>query len=194
MVREKQNPDDVKQTVVIISGHAGAGKDTAGQILIDRGFALEKFAQPLYDMLSVMYNIPVNVLQRMKLDDVQLPHTNRTVREGLQLLGTEWGRHMLHENIWTNLCIDRIQSRPKRNFVVTDCRFLNEAKVMETELNASVITVAIRRPNCVGSWMQHGSESYIETLASFSHFHLHNTGTLEEFRETVRAWADHLGL
>lgn len=69
------------------------------------------------------------VLQQAERDGYLTP------RKVLQTVGTEWGRDFSH-NIWIDLGIRRAKEKLENGakvVVITDCRFLNEAKVLHEE-------------------------------------------------------------
>lgn len=53
-----------------------------------------------------------------------------TPRKMLQLLGTEYGRKLIHPNMWVNVLLD--EYNPKKDFwIITDTRFPNEASAVK---------------------------------------------------------------
>lgn len=117
---------------VLLSGKQGSGKTTiAGGIILE--FTKKKnwyahnifFAEPLYDMHNFCWGL-------LKDNGIKMPFK----KDGylLQMLGTEWGRNTVSENLWVDLLkkrrekiIERSYAGTERKlFVVSDCRFPNE--------------------------------------------------------------------
>lgn len=112
---------------------AGSGKTVVAKHLQDRhGFTRMRFAHQLKAMLKV----------GLGLTDEQLDGADKTVplpqfggctpRHIMQTLGTDWGRRMVHSDIWTNAW--RAQVRGVAGAVVVDdVRFPNEAAAIRAE-------------------------------------------------------------
>lgn len=118
--------------IILLSGKQGSGKTTLQKALIKnlenkKGLRTHvvNFADPLYEM----HNFCVGKLEALGVK-------RDIVKDGplLQLLGTEWGRKTVDENIWVktlqgqiNFILER-QGRgyDKNVFIVGDCRFKNE--------------------------------------------------------------------
>jgi hypothetical protein len=114
-------------------GRAGAGKDTiAGYLYQAHGFEVPiAFADPLYAALSAMLGIPAEELADRDRKEQPIDWLGRSPRMLLQSLGTEWGRYMVHTDLWVML-MDRRVSEAQRagatKLVITDVRFDNEAR------------------------------------------------------------------
>jgi hypothetical protein len=125
--------------IIGIVGFIGSGKGTVGDILTQRGFHKDSFAAPLKDAAAVIFNWPRNMLEgdtnisrlwREKKDEYW---SNKfgydfTPRLALQLMGTEVGRKVFHEDLWIISLLNRAQGQ--ENVVVTDVRFKNEVKTI----------------------------------------------------------------
>lgn len=139
-----------------ITGPAGAGKDTAGDYLVSRGFAKIAWAQPLKDALEAIgFPEPPNRDDKEK----PVPGFGFSWREAAQKLGTEWGRS-LDPNIWVKLGVDRIKhikAIDDRDIVITDVRFENEATAVRS-LGGRVIHMRGRKVD-LGANQGHASEA-----------------------------------
>jgi hypothetical protein len=118
--------------VILISGKMGSGKTTLSSALVeklefkvsDRAVVL-KFADPLYQM----HNFCLGLLKQCGI-------VRDIVKDGklLQLLGTEWGRDSVDQNIWVKMAVakvEEIKSKLDSTFeniyiIIDDCRFKNE--------------------------------------------------------------------
>lgn len=118
---------------VLISGKQGSGKTTLANALqkeiqtqkTARVFQMT-FAEPLYRMhdfcRGIVRSAGIEHLKGQKDGNL------------LQLLGTEWGRNTVNQNIWVEICKSRMGEILEKEgrgydrvvFVISDCRFENE--------------------------------------------------------------------
>lgn len=128
-------------------GLKGSGKDTSADFLVEnRGFVKEFMSEPLHqallienpwiplrmhlgqyhttriDMTSIRYSDLVDQVGYTKAKE------NPEVRRLLQRKGTEAGRHLIHEDVWVNVALKKIQSRRASGNAVciTGIRYPNE--------------------------------------------------------------------
>jgi hypothetical protein len=117
-----------------VVGFIGSGKGSVGDILIEKGFHKDSFAKPLKDAVSIIFGWPRELIEgdtglsrawREEPDPFWSSNFGRnfTPREALQLMGTEAGRNVFHEDIWVISLLNRSKDK---NVVVTDVRFQNE--------------------------------------------------------------------
>ncbi len=123
----------MKIIYVMLSGKQGSGKTTLSNYLSDEIIGSTKglcsvqlnFAEPLYEM----HNACLGVLSRAGI--------RRDIKKDgplLQLLGTEWGRKTIDENIWVKVLrgrAEKVANDVEHLFetlvvLVGDCRFKNE--------------------------------------------------------------------
>ena len=116
-----------KHTIIGISGTQGSGKSTLAAALVAHYSGLHmKFAKVLYDLHEAIRKV-------MKSYDYEMmPKDGRL----LQLLGTEWGRNTLGQNIWVDLtkrailsAVEQVEKWDKAFIVVDDTRFENELEM-----------------------------------------------------------------
>lgn len=144
-----------------MTGLAGSGKDTVAQYLAERyDFAVISFADPLYQAVSAITGITVEKLHDRTIKEQPIKWLGRSPRELLQSLGTEWGRKMIHENIWVSIALERIATLTEKghHVVVTDVRFDNEAMAIKL---AGGLIWRVSRPGvhaCVDECADHDSE------------------------------------
>ena len=117
-----------------VVGFIGSGKGAVGDLLEQKGFVKDSFAKPLKDACSAMFGWPRELLE----GDTEVSRKWReehdsfwsekfgytfTPRLALQLMGTEAGRNVFHQDIWVVSLLNRAKGK---NVVVTDVRFKNE--------------------------------------------------------------------
>ena len=92
--------------IVVISGKMGAGKSTLSKVLKfsvpEKYLVIEvKFAGVLYEM----HDAVLKILSKYNIE-------RNIVKDGtlLQLLGTEWGRNTIDQNIWVNTTKNKIKT------------------------------------------------------------------------------------
>jgi len=107
----------------------------------------------------------------------------KSPRELLQLLGTEFGRNMIHPEIWIRSAVERIDSSSP--VVFTDVRFDNEAEAIQ---EAGGVIFEVIRPS-IGCLKSHTAAHVSEQGISREHILLtiENTGTLNDLAATVDA-------
>ena len=97
--------------IVGLLGFIGSGKGTAGDILKDLGFTPVSFAKGVKDVAAEMFGWPRHLLEgdteqsrqwREKPDKFWTEEFRRefTPRLALQLMGTEVGRDVFHQDFW----------------------------------------------------------------------------------------------
>lgn len=122
-------------TLIGLTGLAGSGKDTAGQAVLGwfgKELSHESFARPLKAMLAAMLQVDIRLLEGITEASRQwreLEHAEfkKTPRELMLSLGTEWGRDLVHPDLWVILAKEA-HSRNKGGSLFTDVRFDNEAQ------------------------------------------------------------------
>ena len=175
--------------IVAFTGPKGAGKDTASESLIDNGYVLLKFADPLKDMLRTFLQhwgeTGENIERMIEGDLKEVPHEafgGRTTRHAMQTLGTEWGRMLISPYIWTNV-FKRRANREER-VVVTDMRFLNETAAVKEVDDCAVLVRIVRSERDGPTDDMHPSE--VEQWSLPVHHVVHNLGTIEELKQQIQ--------
>jgi hypothetical protein len=144
--------------IIGLVGFINSGKGTVGTILQNEyGFKPESFAKPLKDACAAIFgwdrallegDTPESRYYREQVDGYWAKVLNKptfTPRLALQWMGTEAGRNVFGENLWTASCIRRCEmlwALQQYNTVVTDCRFVNEIKAIK---DAGGVVVRVRR-------------------------------------------------
>jgi len=114
-----------------LCGAAGAGKNTTAELLAD-SFVQIAFADPLYQCISAITGVPVAGLQDRSVKESVIPWLGKSPRQMLQSLGTEWGREIVHPEIWIRIAMERAAQHMLvgRSVAITDVRFDNEAQAI----------------------------------------------------------------
>lgn len=118
--------------LIALNGAKTVGKTTIAKALKSKNANVKiiSFAKPLRDMLRAM-----GVEDRyLNVDKEELiPGINRSAREMLCTLGTEWGRDMIDQSIWLwamdkqiKNVVENSESVEELIIVIDDCRFKNE--------------------------------------------------------------------
>lgn len=133
--------------IIGLVGFIGSGKGTVGEILSEKGFHPISFAESVKDIASEMFGWPRSLLE----GDTENSRIFReqpdafwsqefgfefTPRKALQLIGTEVGRDLFHPDFWVIKAkskMHKLMSEGHENFVITDVRFSNEMKMVQSE-------------------------------------------------------------
>lgn len=158
-------------TFVIIGlcGAPGSGKSTAAEYLHERyGLMRLRFADPLKNMLRAYYRtlgLSERAIERRIEGDMKTTEDPSlggvSPRYAMQTLGTEWGRNLVGDALWTAawaMRVGRASLDGAPGVVCEDLRFPNEA----AELRAlGCLLVRVVRPgqaNVAGGIVGHSSE------------------------------------
>lgn len=105
----------------------------------------------------------------------------KTPREAMQSLGTEWGRELIHPDIWVTAWSNYVFKIGAGYVVVDDVRFLNEINAVR---NRNGIIVRVERPGQDETlFKDHVSEKEWRD-AEYDH-KLVNTGERESLRASL---------
>ena len=161
---------------------------------------IKKFAAKLKIMASMLTGIPVESFEDQELKKSKLgpEWDNMTVREFLQKMATEGLRDQLHPNVWVNGLMQEylpVRQWPEYgtnesknnivvgfnkiypNWIITDCRFLNEVVAIKER---GGILVKITRP---GKEIidQHKGENELENVVF--DYEVLNNSTMDALKE-----------
>lgn len=188
--------------IIGITGHAGAGKDTAADILatwldaqkLALADPLKRFCREVYDFTEEQLWGPSAKRNEPDPRYRRVDGSCLTPREALQTLGTEWGRRC-YEDTWIDLGVRRAQEiAVARHAIITDVRFPNEFIKIRC---AGGLLLRIRRPGCGGAvgLAGHASEAAQDDIpdATFDAVIL-NEGTLGDLQRRLLDACEALGL
>ena len=230
--------------IIGINGRIGSGKDTVGNLIKDinceNNWEIKKFAAKLKETASLLTGIPVEKFEDQDfkntfLDDhwnkevfenkTSLDKDNKaynksivkpmTVRELLQILGTEAMRNSLHPDTWVNALMcdykpllnyhnlkesigemiwsketNQVANIQYPNWIITDMRFPNEMQSIKA--NGGITIRVVRTHNKEVPLDLHPSETSLDG-ANFD-YEIINDGTLEDLVKKVEDIILHINL
>lgn len=118
-----------KIKVILICGRKGSGKTTIAKYIEGSGYLRMRFANRLKKMLVDGLGIDPEYVDGSKKEEPCPELCGRTARHAMMTLGTEWGREMIHPDIWVNALLRGIKECVEvgvTKFVIDDLRFLSE--------------------------------------------------------------------
>ena len=122
----------MSQILIGLAGRARVGKDTVARYLAAHLTLLSyAFADPLKQALANMFHLTAAQLEGSEKEQ-QLSWLDKSPRQLMQLLGTEWGRDLIHPRLWLLLAEQNLQllaehDQAMQGVVIRDVRFDNEA-------------------------------------------------------------------
>ena len=180
--------------IIGISGKKGSGKSTISEMFITEGFYLDSFATTVKDIASLLFNYDRTKLEGFTVEDrIWRESEDRILsdflgrqfkpRDALTLIGTEFGRNTIHQNIWIKTVFDRYKSSENKNLVITDLRFPNEFDSIKKHKGYTIrICRACLEQN------QHISETALDSKEANSEFDyiVINDGTIEDLKIKIK--------
>lgn len=174
-------------------GYKGSGKDQAAELLLVNGYSSAKMAGGLKAMMRALLDFrgcPADHIERMIEGDKKEWPTyflgGKSPRVAMQTLGTEWGRDLINQSLWTESIADHIREADT-NLVVTDIRFHNEVDLIH-ELGGVVIR--IHRPSAIPEGSLHESENLISELDD--DYQVNNVKSIKDLYAETSAACDFL--
>jgi hypothetical protein len=153
----------MRPIILGLTGYKRSGKTTVAEHLCDaHGFFHESFADPIRVAVADILGLSMRELEAAKETPIAWLD-GATPRKMMQTLGTEWGREMIHSELWIRACQRRIQTAIDRgqSVVISDVRFRNEADAIRS-LGGKIVRVV--RPDCTGD--SHASEAEIPLIVA----------------------------
>lgn len=173
----------MRPPVTGVTGKARSGKDTVVNFLIAAaGGYPYSFAGPIKTMLSAGFGIHMADPYWQAHKEDPIPAFGKSPRQMMQTLGTEWGRNLVHPDVWLLLAKQKLLEKGP-GMVISDVRFENEAAWVR-KVGGMIIHVQ-RDALAVNP---HSSEAGVEVAASDAI--INNFGTLEELQERVKDLVD----
>lgn len=112
--------------IVGLCGYAGSGKSTVAKHLVgNHCWEHRPFAGPLKKMLMALGLTDEHIHGKLKEVPCDMLG-GKTPRWAMQSLGTEWGRNLIHPDLWTMAWQAALPNGACPGVVVDDVRFANE--------------------------------------------------------------------
>ena len=170
--------------LIALTGAARSGKDTAGQFFSSTyGFTQYAFADPIRAGLRAALGLTDWHFNEGK--EIVIPEYGKSPRQLMQLFGTEFGRNLIHPDIWQIRAEAALDST--KNLVLTDCRFDNEAAWVREH---GGYVIRITRDNAPQVFAHMSEDGVSDNLVNFE---VQNNGTLEELYGSLGSVYSELG-
>lgn len=177
--------------IAIHSPAPQSGKSLVATFISD-AYECEKlsFALPIKRMLG---SIMPHVLAKMELPQDYLYGAKKQhpiealggvdARRLMQTLGTDWGRKMIHPDIWVNIWKGMITEALDKGYTVVtdDMRFPNEMAAVKA---LGGVCWWVERPGAVNTYA-HDSEGQLDSMRDKFDVIIINNGTVEQLQEQV---------
>jgi broad-specificity NMP kinase len=173
--------------VILISGKMGSGKTTLAWALKKKFEEAKSHHCLLINFADALYEMHDYCLDYLQTHGVFKGPRPRKDGALLQMLGTDWGRKKIGENVWVDILKARVQraaeSLPfgsKAMFVVADCRFPNELDAFPDALKVRLECDRDTRKARCDSWRDnenHDSEIGLDDFPGRFHF-IFDTGRM----------------
>jgi len=167
------------QLLIGLAGRARPGKTTAANHLANTyDLVTYALADPLREGLMNIFNLsPCDFDDERK--ELTIDWLGRSPRELMQSMGTDWGRHQVHPELWLLLAEKNLEflgqtNDNARGFVISDLRFENEADFVRKR---GGMVIHLLRPDAA-EVNPHISETGIGIQDN--DLVLHNDGVIEE--------------
>jgi hypothetical protein len=176
--------------IIGLSGYAQSGKDaTANLLCLNYDYKRIAFADPMRHALQII-NPRLDSVTRVSdlVDDYgwDVAKKNPEVRRLLQVIGTDFGRKMLGDDVWVKMAVRDLRQGDR--VVISDVRFPNEADAIK-KLGGTVWRINRKSNSAVNSHpSEHAMDNYM-----FSQV-IYNDGTLDDLSDEVFMLAKELGL
>lgn len=169
--------------VIGLCGPEGAGKSTvAKHIRGSYGGEIIPFASPLKTMLEALGVPRPNLYGTPEEKELPLEILGgKSARWAAQSLGTEWGRNLIHPDLWVNAWMSKTKQSSCPIVVADDLRFPNEAESVR-ELNGLIICIVRRSCELPDRRAAHASQRYWEIQANYT---IENNGNLRELGRNI---------
>ena len=181
--------------IIGLMGQKQSGKDTVAARLVERhNFQRVAFADVMRECLYILDPlIAYRLTLRQVVDSYGWDIAKEDfpeVRRLLQVFGTELGRDILGEDVWVNAAHRKVTGAldADKNVVITDMRFPNEVRYVES---LDGITVRIDRPG-LPDVDTHVSENAWRSIVPDCT--INNNGTLDDLYREVDLLAEDLSI
>jgi hypothetical protein len=170
--------------MIIGIGHiAQVGKDTVANYMVEKyGFKKLSFADPLKQACAAIFHLNKEQLYG-NLKEVIDPFWNATPRYILQKVGTDCLRNVYDKDVWVRSTECLINQNPTVDFVIPDCRFLNEVSAIK-RWGGRLLRVTRSVCGAKGGIAGHASETALLGFEGWD-YTVHNDGSFEDLYRKV---------
>jgi energy-coupling factor transporter ATP-binding protein EcfA2 len=156
--------------IIGIHGPLNSGKDTIASIiqqLYPERYRRYAFAKPIKDAVKVMFGFTDIQVEDRALKEAPDQFWGFSPRKAMQLLGTEFGRELLRDDVWVKRAELEIASNKDNNYktIITDVRFENEAEWIRNQPNSVILFIESPGLDTSTSNYKHASEGGISVKA-----------------------------
>jgi len=174
--------------IFLLTGYAGSGKTTAGEILMklleNYGAKSAAFGDCVKEETALLYDFPLDLAysQEGKNTVVHTIKGQKTVRQILIDYSLEMKQ--IHGNdIWAKKIVDKMCQFPEYfPWIIHDWRFIEELDTIKRSFYIKIITIRILRPDIVS--LDTPSEHQLDDCET-DHTVI-NDGTLEDLTDKVK--------
>jgi len=133
-------------SLIGISGVMGAGKDTVANLIValrPRELRRYAFATPLKEGVKSMFGWTSDQIEDRTFKEAIDPRWGFSPRKAMQLLGTEYGRNLLRDDIWMHAARNFHEEsvHQQKGTLITDVRFENEAEWIRSVAGSVIVHV-----------------------------------------------------
>jgi hypothetical protein len=155
-----------------------------------RSMTRTAFADPVRQVCSIMYDIPVELFMDPKTKDSSHPNLpkGKTLRDVLKYVGTE-GMRTFDREIWCNKTMRLVDNNPETTYVITDVRFYNEYQGI---LDRGGEIYYLYRPNAEIEMLKNAGEHESENAEFYQMVRAKHSVFNNTFHCDSSKWEDHL--
>jgi hypothetical protein len=154
---------------------------------------LKRFISPYYEITKHKRPIFNKILDATRNIPAEIPKP----RKRLQFLGTDGARNNIDDEIWLKILWSKLKIR--KNYVVTDCRFMNEYEYLTAKAFKDIklsVTPEIQHQRILGTLgaydpeiLQHPSElEQDKIMEQYPDGIIDNNASVEELYSDVEIW------
>ena len=195
----------MKTDLIILCGKKEAGKTTSARIFATffKESCIYSFASPLKEVAGI-FGISrfdcaenKNALTTWSWNDLEpslkdlypFKKGNLTVREFLQVFGTDVVRNCFSRNAWVKLTYDAIESLKRDTpaghhivYIIDDARFANEIALRH---GLKSVIIKVNRPSLVTSGDSHVSETSLDSDIQWNYV-INNDSSIESLEQKIQ--------
>lgn len=174
--------------IVGFAGRIGAGKDTAAEALVERGWVKVAFSDAVWEAVSRLDPMICSpwsfsdYIDYMGIEEAKRGYPE--IRRLAQKMGTEVGRQLIGETVWLDALERRLDSLPDCPGVcVSGVRFDNEAQWIRQRGGLVIEVLRAERDGVDPSNGTHASETGL--TQEFVDWNIRNDGPVHELHDRI---------